>query len=135
MVVTRDLTGNRYVNLVAKTQGEDHIIKSSGMKMATWICDCDCGSETTILAASLISGNSIRCKLCVRKHTGKLTNIYGDFHRPTRNSWYSMVGRCTNPKTPSYKMYGGAGVVVCDRWLEESPKGYFNFLEDMGGTS
>lgn len=45
-----------------------------------------------------------------------------------------MIERCTNPRHHSYKLYGGAGVQVCDRW-----KSFDAFLEDMGdrpaGTS
>jgi len=38
-----------------------------------------------------------------------------------------MIQRCTNPKNPSYKNYGGRGISVCDRWRK-----FENFLEDMG---
>ena len=44
-------------------------------------------------------------------------------------SWESMVGRCHgNPNHPSWKYYGGRGIVVCDRWRYSFPA----FLEDMG---
>lgn len=49
-------------------------------------------------------------------------------------SWRGMIERCTNPRHQSYKVYGGAGVQVCDRW-----RSFESFLEDMGkrpdGTS
>jgi hypothetical protein len=38
-----------------------------------------------------------------------------------------MKQRCTNPKSPSYKNYGGRGIAVCARWVT-----FVNFLEDMG---
>jgi hypothetical protein len=47
---------------------------------------------------------------------------------PTYNSWKKMVQRCTHPNNPDYKNYGGRGITVCERWLED-PR---NFLEDMG---
>lgn len=53
----------------------------------------------------------------------------------TFNSWDAMIQRCTNPKNPGYKWYGGRGIKVCDRWLNS----YTAFLSDMGerplGTS
>ena len=33
------------------------------------------------------------------------------------NSWRSMINRCNNPKSANYKYYGGAGVIICDEWL------------------
>lgn len=45
----------------------------------------------------------------------------------TYNSWANMVKRCTNPKQPKYPVYGGRGIVVCDRWRH-----FENFLADMG---
>jgi hypothetical protein len=31
--------------------------------------------------------------------------------------WKSMIHRCTNPKNPAYKYYGGKGICVCQEWL------------------
>jgi hypothetical protein len=39
-----------------------------------------------------------------------------------------MVERCTNPKAEHFKNYGGAGITVCDRWLNS----FEAFLEDLG---
>lgn len=39
-----------------------------------------------------------------------------------------MLSRCTNPKTPAYKNYGGRGITVCDRWRHD----YAAFRADMG---
>lgn len=38
-----------------------------------------------------------------------------------------MKNRCTNPNVESYPLYGGRGIVVCDRWEK-----YSNFIADMG---
>lgn len=56
----------------------------------------------------------------------------GGRNTPEYISYNSMVTRCTNPKHSKYDYYGGAGVTICDRWLEPSGKGFLNFLEDMG---
>jgi hypothetical protein len=42
-------------------------------------------------------------------------------------SWNQMMGRCYNPNNPSFKQYGGRGIIVCDRWHEVT-----NFLADVG---
>lgn len=33
--------------------------------------------------------------------------------------WRNMLNRCYNPKKERYEYYGGAGVTVCDSWLDE----------------
>ena len=42
-------------------------------------------------------------------------------------SWCSMIQRCTNPKAPNYKYYGGRGIMVCDAWRK-----FEGFLKDVG---
>ena len=42
-------------------------------------------------------------------------------------AWHSMIQRCTNPKNPGWKNYGGRGIKVCSRWLD-----FVNFLADVG---
>jgi hypothetical protein len=43
------------------------------------------------------------------------------------SSWANMKQRCSNPKNPHYKDYGGRGIVYCKEWQ------YFdNFISDLG---
>ena len=53
---------------------------------------------------------------------------HGMTESPEYNTWKGMKARCTNPKATGYDRYGGAGIMVCKRWLES----FENFLEDMG---
>lgn len=39
-----------------------------------------------------------------------------------------MVYRCTKVNNVSYHKYGGRGIQVCERWLND----FVNFLGDMG---
>lgn len=47
------------------------------------------------------------------------TNIY--------RVWSSMLDRCSNVNSQSFKNYGGRGIKVCKRWYK-----FENFLGDMG---
>ena len=47
------------------------------------------------------------------------TNIY--------DCWHKMKQRCYNSKDKGFKNYGGRGITVCERWLNN----YENFYEDM----
>lgn len=44
------------------------------------------------------------------------------------HSYKSMVYRCYDERSPSYKNYGARGISVCDRWRSS----FKNFYEDMG---
>lgn len=46
----------------------------------------------------------------------------------TYRCWRGMLDRCNNPKATGYQRYGGRGVKVCSRWLED----FENFYSDMG---
>lgn len=46
----------------------------------------------------------------------------------TYYAWRSMRSRCLNEGNASYSDYGGRGIKVCDRWLND----YDAFFDDMG---
>lgn len=54
--------------------------------------------------------------------------MHGMTGTPEYASWYAMRRRCTSRKGSNWINYGGRGIKVCDRWLND-PRA---FLEDMG---
>lgn len=40
------------------------------------------------------------------------------FYRKLYRVWWHMKGRCLNPSDRSYRLYGGNGVTICEKWLE-----------------
>ena len=57
----------------------------------------------------------------------------------TYTSFANMKTRCYNPNSTNWNLWGGRGIKVCERWLDNSKEryhdfsqGYLNFLEDMG---
>lgn len=42
--------------------------------------------------------------------------------------WKSIKQRCTNPKNPSYKNYGGRGITMCAEWAAS----FERFFADVG---
>lgn len=48
-------------------------------------------------------------------------------YRLTYNSWCAMRQRCYDHNHEYYRLYGGRGIRVCERWAL-----FKNFLEDMG---
>jgi len=62
-----------------------------------------------------------RCKVCRSKTHGL---------RKTREyeAWAGMKKRCYNENCNSYKNYGGRGISVCDKWIDD----FQTFYLDMG---
>ncbi len=57
------------------------------------------------------------------KHGGGNTRRY--------KQWGHMKSRCLNSLDKAYHRYGGRGIKICTRWLDEN-RGFLNFVEDMG---
>jgi len=56
------------------------------------------------------------------------TVTHGMSKSPTYVSWYAMITRCTNRNGSNYRLYGGRGITVCERWRTS----FASFLSDMG---
>jgi hypothetical protein len=52
---------------------------------------------------------------------------HGGYKEPVYKVWHAMIERCSNAQHPSYKDYGGRGIMVCDRWTD-----FAAFRDDMG---
>lgn len=59
---------------------------------------------------------------------GSFKPSHGMARTPEYRSWSHMKSRCANPKDPDWKMYGGRGIAVCERWTSS----FLAFLEDVG---
>ena len=115
----KDETGNVYGKLT--------VIELSPVRNGTqamWLCCCDCGRKTLTSGRSLRRGGAKSCRICARTKHGHTANgvITSEY-----KSWASMINRCTDEKTDSFKDYGARGISFCKRWAEFSA-----FLSDMG---
>ena len=128
-----DITNQRFGRLtVIACNGRDH------RGHMHYLCRCDCNAEKIIARNSLLHGRSKSCG-CLRKEvTAKHMREIGrrTIHGAARNnemtgeyrSWRAMKCRTTNPNDPYYKIYGGRGITVCERWINS----FAVFLQDMG---
>lgn len=91
----------------------DSKITPKGKKVVHWVCLCECGNKTVVSSNNLKRGHIKSCG-CLNggniKHNCSNKRLY--------HIWSNMLQRCSNPKNPDYKNYGGRGIKVCNEWRE-----------------
>lgn len=112
-------------------------------KPDVFLCRCKCDRQVTLWRSQL-ANNVVRHCGCRRKFKVPVEQLHfrsarvknrkwpKKFSTAELNSFMAMRDRCYLESKPEYPNYGGRGIRVCDRWLEYQPKGFLNFLADMG---
>jgi hypothetical protein len=93
------------------------------------VCRCDCGRLSTTRADALRASKTFSCGRsgCYRGEVSAIKRTkHGLSYHPLYSLWSEMLRRCENPKAQNYRMYGGRGIAVCERWHT-----FAHFLEDM----
>jgi hypothetical protein len=127
-----DLVGKRFGNLlVIERYGSDKYNR------AIWLCLCDCGNQKKINSNHLLTGNTKSCGCLYNNNNNSFKHGQCKNGKPSKTyyTWSEMNRRCTDKKHKSYKYYGGRKIKVCNRWSKNNPKGFINFLEDVGEIS
>lgn len=112
------------LDLVGDKFGKLTVLSLVGYKgyRGWWEVKCDCGSKLVVKTGDLRSGNTKSCGCYRVTHGCSKSTLY--------KVWTGMKGRCSNPKCPTYKYYGGRGIKVCERWNTS----FEAFKEDMSPT-
>lgn len=95
------------------------------------VFECECKRRIIAVAWKIRNGQIMSCG-CLKKEKNHETPLrhghaVGGKRTKAYHAWESMVGRCTCLTNRSWKMYGGRGITVSERWLK-----FENFLDDMG---
>lgn len=100
-------------------------------KPVRWRCRCDCGNEKIVVAGELTRGRVRSCGCLQRETLARANRKHGHVGSghgtPEWNAWSCMRKRCTNPRHKFYRLYGGRGITICERW-----KDFMTFFADMG---
>lgn len=126
----------RSTDLAGMTFGRLTVVEFShvnGQRLRCWKCRCSCGVEHTTTGRNLRKGIALSCGCLQRETFNANRNVRGNpthglSDTPEYRCWASMLARCRNPATVSFKYYGARGICVCDRW----ERSFVAFLEDMG---
>ena len=96
-----------------------------------FVVRCDCGVEKVIRRSHLVRGSTKSCG-CYRDEAAVIQMTrHGhaplNGHSPTYITWVAMRQRCRDRNAANYRLYGGRGITVCERW-----DSFEAFLADMG---
>lgn len=106
------------------------------MNVPTGYCQCGCGGKTSLATQTRKQWGEVKGQpnRFIHSHQSRIVSHRhghaghsGRSSTPTYETWRDMKARCLNPSEPNYRLYGGRGISICDRWLT-----FENFLQDMG---
>lgn len=121
-----DLSGQRFGHLLVL---ERALRAPSGQ--AQWLCQCDCGRRKVVNVCGLRTKRYVPSCGCISHGQAKdRFTTHGLSDDYLYGVWSAMKSRCYDPKNDRYHRYGGRGIKVRDRWLED----FQNFYEDMAPT-
>ncbi len=92
-----------------------------------WLCKCDCGRFTTVVASNLSSGHSKSCG-CWRVDAPHNLRLIADRpakRSPEYNIFAGAKQRCTDSNHEAYHHYGGRGI-------EFRFKSFHDFIDALG---
>lgn len=116
-----DITGRRYGELTVI--GRSETVYRHRRK---WICRCDCGETTEVLAYTLSCGDTTTCGkhrskqyIVAKGQPNPLKRKYPEGADTKSRLWTvyrSMHMRCEKPSHAAYPRYGGRGIKICADW-------------------
>ena len=94
-------------------------VKNGKNRQARYKCRCDCGNESIVFKANLVSGHTKSCG-CDRKiNATKIFTKHGLSGTRLHRIWVEMKHRCYLKSDTNYYKYRAKGITVCDEWKND----------------
>jgi len=119
-----DLTGRTFGYLNVIGEGEKQ------KQHTVWVCKCECGNITEVIASNLKKGRQVSCGCFNKKKSKDRLTTHGLSKTRIYKIWVGMISRCYNPKRSHYADYGGRGIIMSDEWRND----FMVFYNDMIGS-
>lgn len=113
-----DLTGKRFGKLTVVSRAEN-AIEPNGKPRVMWNCHCDCGNDTVVAGSHLRNKHTTSCGCYGREARIKSNTTHGKSNTPIYRTWRHMIERCYNKNNKRYNSYGGRGIKVYDKWIND----------------
>lgn len=116
----KDITGQKFnrltaIRFVGKLRKSDNY----------WEFRCDCGNTIIVPDYSARSGNTKSCGCLQKEIAGARFRTHGQRFTRLYRIWQGVLRRCYTSTNPSYKYYGGRGIIVQESWRTN----FLNFKE------
>ena len=123
------------IDLMGKQFGRLTVIEKTNQRgnggAIFWKCLCKCGNTKAISSYTLRTNQTQSCGCLFKElaaEKGRKKKTHGLTKTSVYRSWAGMKYRCYNTLGKKYPIYGGRGIIVCDRWKNS----FENFFADMG---
>lgn len=109
-----DLTGRKFGRLTVIERAPN-----KGRKTC-WLCRCDCGNTTIVIADNIKNGQTTSCGCYHREKAAEMHFKHGGTDTRLYRVWNDMRSRCSCSYDKEYKRYGARGIRVCKEWEDFS---------------
>ena len=122
-----DLTGQRFGRLTVNKRAP----KKYNSKQAFWECTCDCGKIVIVPGGELRSGHTKSCGCYKTDLIVQQGTSHGLSHSRIYSIWSDMKRRIFNSNHQYYRLYGGKGLSMDEKWVNDFQE-FYNWSMDNG---
>lgn len=112
-----NLIGYKFGRLVAINR-----IRKYKSKHTYYYCICECGGYNIVSTSHLTGGKIKSCGCYKIDNKGTWHVTHGLKHSDTYNLWCYVKSRCFNKNTNCYHHYGGRGIYMYRKWINDPLK-------------